>query len=207
VSKANAQRVESAFDLRIIQATVTLRRIMNEKDVQGAKKAPLRYVPPSMVVFAAPAFAEGARKYGQFDWRETPISYAAHLEAVERHYLALKDGEDLAPDSKIHHLAHLEAAVGVIIDAMLYGTLIDDRVPGPAGNLLEQVKQDNPTYQNMDNLRTVEKSRVPPPEDQLPLTRDAIRRCLDHDCPEHVWDDVNCNHEKCTRESLRRVKI
>jgi len=94
---------------------------MNEKDVQGAKKSPLRFVPPSMIVFAAPAFAEGARKYGAYDWRETPISYSAHLEAVERHYLALKDGEDFAPDSKIHHLAHLEAAVGVIIDAMLHG--------------------------------------------------------------------------------------
>jgi hypothetical protein len=44
-----------------------------------------------------------------------------------RHTLALVEGEDLAEDSKIHHLAHIGANVVLVLDAKKHDCLIDDR--------------------------------------------------------------------------------
>lgn len=88
--------------------------------------------------------ADGARKYGPFNWRAKKIRYSVYLEAIERHLLALKDGEDLAGDSSCEHLSHLAANIGIIADAKAADCLIDDRpgkFNGPAPKMLAaQVK-------------------------------------------------------------------
>jgi hypothetical protein len=109
----------------------------NPKDIAGAKKAPLRYVPPALAILAAPANADGAAEYGPFNWREIPISYMTYLEAIERHVAALKDRQDIDEKSGLWHLSHIAATVGIIADAKGCGTLIDDRpIPGPAPVML-----------------------------------------------------------------------
>jgi hypothetical protein len=111
----------------------------NPKDKIGLKKAPLRLVPPALVIETAPAMANGAKKYGPYNWRETTVSMSVYLEAILRHTLALMDGEDFAEDSGCHHMSHIAANAAIFFDARALGRVIDDRpVKGPAPELLEK---------------------------------------------------------------------
>lgn len=113
----------------------------NPKDVQARKKVPIGLVPPALVIGAAEALADGARKYGAYNWRDIAIQYSVYIEAIERHTLALKDGEDIAADSLIHHVKHIAAGCAIILDALGHGNLIDDRKPGPGAKLLAEAHQ------------------------------------------------------------------
>ncbi len=116
----------------------------NPKDLLGIKKCPLGLVPPALKIATAPAMADGARKYGPYNWRENAVRLSIYLDAIERHLNAYRDGENVAPDSKISHLAHMAACLAIIFDAEGIGKLIDDRpVSGPAPALMEaQVVKD-----------------------------------------------------------------
>jgi hypothetical protein len=113
----------------------------NPKDAQARKKVPIGLVPPALVIGAAEALADGARKYGAYNWRDIAIQYSVYIEAIERHTLALKDGEDIAADSLIHHVKHIAAGCAIILDALGHGNLIDDRKPGPGAKLLAEAHQ------------------------------------------------------------------
>jgi hypothetical protein len=109
----------------------------NPKDLLGVKKAPLRFVPPALMIEVAPAMANGAAKYGPYNWRDKHVKASIYGEAIERHLFAWMDGEDLAPDSGVKHLAHIGACIAIILDAEAHGALIDDRAHGgPAAALL-----------------------------------------------------------------------
>lgn len=119
---------------------------MNPKDLVGAKKAPLGLVPPALEIGAAEALANGAAKYGPYNWREQPVEYMTYLVAMKRHINALIDGQDYAEDTGIHHLHHIVAGGGILIDAKgIPGGLIDNRPPkGPAADMLRA--QDRTLY-------------------------------------------------------------
>ena len=105
----------------------------NPKTASGMTKVPLHLVPPSAEYFLALALADGARKYGPYNWREAAISTSVYVAACKRHIAAFWDGETLAPDSGVHHLAHAMACIALMLDAMSVGKLHDDRPP--AGNV------------------------------------------------------------------------
>lgn len=112
-------------------------KAINPKDIVGAKKCPLRFVPTALQILAAPACANGAGKYGPYNWRAHPIQYTIYLEAILRHIYAILDGEDVATDSGVSHLSHIAAGLAIIADAQGLGNLIDDRpAKGPAPKLL-----------------------------------------------------------------------
>lgn len=110
-----------------------------DKDIEGQKKTPLRVVPPILDIEVSGPLSQGAQKYGSYNWRDKDISLAMHLEAIERHLAAYKDGENRAPDSGFTHLAHAAATLAILMDAGACGTLIDDRCYGPAGSVLENL--------------------------------------------------------------------
>lgn len=111
----------------------------NPKDIIGAKKAPLRLVPPALVIQTAPAMALGATKYGPYNWRDKAVRMSIYLEAAQRHILAFQDGEDLDPESGHSHLGHASACLAILFDAGAIGKLVDDRPPpGAAAQLLAQ---------------------------------------------------------------------
>lgn len=84
--------------------------------------------------------ANGADKYGPFNWREYPVQMMTYLEAMQRHIAALIDGEDLAEDTGIHHLKHVVAGGGILLDSIALGIVIDNRPPkGPAADMLRQL--------------------------------------------------------------------
>ncbi len=119
----------------------------NPKDLIGVTKVPLfSVVPPASLIYEGLAMQDGARKYGPFNWRSKKVILSIYLDALGRHVLAFVDGEEFAADSKKPHLAHAKACLGIIIDAMETGNLIDDRPPrGPAADLLERWKRHAPT--------------------------------------------------------------
>lgn len=113
----------------------------NPKDLLGIKKVRLSLVPPSSIIYEASAFEDGADKYGPYNWREKKVRLSIYVDAFKRHVDQFWDGEDFAADSKKHHLAHAKACLGIIIDALETGNLVDDRpIKGPASRLIEELK-------------------------------------------------------------------
>lgn len=111
----------------------------NPKDILGVKKPRLSLVPPAGFVYAALAMANGADKYGPYNWRDKKVQVMIYLEAAMRHILSFQDGEANAKDSGIPHLGHAIACLLIIIDALETGNLIDNRPkPGPTADLIER---------------------------------------------------------------------
>lgn len=102
----------------------------NPKDLIGAMKPRLSLVPPAGLVYAALAMANGADKYGAYNWREKKVQAMIYLEACVRHTLSFQDGEENARDSGVPHLAHALACLLILIDAKETGNLIDNRPKG-----------------------------------------------------------------------------
>lgn len=114
----------------------------NPKDLVGCKKVQLGLFPAAAKIYGALALQDGATKYGPYNFRDKKITYTTYLDAIERHLLALRDGEDCADDSKLHHLCHILGCAGILADALESNNLIDDRPPkGPAAALLAKYKQ------------------------------------------------------------------
>lgn len=113
---------------------------INPKDLEGNKKSPISLVPPSVMIYMAEAFREGARKYGPYNWRTKKVQAMIYLDAAFRHMLAKLDGEDIDPESGKDHLAGALASLAVYIDAQETGNLIDNRPPkGVAGKLIRKL--------------------------------------------------------------------
>ena len=108
----------------------------NPKSGAAACKIPLHLVPPAAIHAIAEALADGARKYGPYNWRDQPVAASVYVGALRRHIDAWWDGEDCADDSALSHLSHLAACVAILNDAKACGVLIDDRPPpGPCASL------------------------------------------------------------------------
>lgn len=129
-------------------------RESNPKTLVGRSKLPiLSVIPPAALIKEAAAMRYGAylapKKdgtygYGPYNWRDQPIEYMVYIDAANRHLLCAVDGEDVAPDSGVCHLAHARATLGILIDAIENNTVIDDRPAqrsGTAARLLEELKQ------------------------------------------------------------------
>ena len=110
----------------------------NPKTLVGAAKVPLHLVPPSAKYYLAQALKNGADKYGSYNWRDAAISVSTYKAAMERHMDAFWDGEDLAEDSGVHHVAHAMACAALILDAMSIDKLVDDRPTKGASSRLQQ---------------------------------------------------------------------
>lgn len=110
----------------------------NPKTLVGAAKVPLHLVPPSAKYYLAQALKNGAEKYGAYNWRDAAISVSTYKAAMERHMDAFWDGEDLAEDSGVHHVAHAMACAALILDAMSIDKLVDDRPTKGASSRLQQ---------------------------------------------------------------------
>ncbi len=111
----------------------------NPKTRFGMAKPPLSLIPGAARVHLAEAFRDGAQKYGPANWRVDPVSASTYLNAAERHLVSWQDGEEVASDSGVHHLAHAAACLLILLDAQASGTLQDDRpTPTVTGELIRE---------------------------------------------------------------------
>lgn len=100
----------------------------NPKDLIGSDKLPIHLFPMTAVLFGAVALLDGALKYGRTNWREAGVRASIYYDACMRHLSRWFEGEDLDPDSGIHHLAHAIACIAILIDALEADNLKDDRM-------------------------------------------------------------------------------
>ncbi|MAY64018.1 MAG: hypothetical protein CML29_17585 [Rhizobiales bacterium] len=106
----------------------------NPKTVHGLTKPSTFAIPPIAILHLGQAMDNGRQKYGLMNWRERQVSTSVYVDAMERHLLAYRDGEEVAADSGCHHLSHVMACCAILLDAAACGQLNDDRPkPGPAG--------------------------------------------------------------------------
>jgi len=99
----------------------------NPKDLQGKKKISLTKVSSIALLHCAHAMMDGAKKYDPYNWRAKDITASIYVDAGKRHFDAWFEGEELADDSKAHHLGHAMACAAILLDAIETGGLIDDR--------------------------------------------------------------------------------
>lgn len=117
---------------------------INPKDLVGVNKVQIGLLPAAGIIHGALAMEYGAYRagkdrtgYGPYNWRANKVQFNIYLDAIGRHLLALRDGENYASDSKVHHAGHIIGGAAIILDAMEMQNLHDDRPPrGPASRLL-----------------------------------------------------------------------
>lgn len=85
----------------------------------------------SMLEEVSRAMAAGADKYGIANYREVETHVRTYVAAVLRHALAFLSGEDIDPESGVHHMACVGSNVNVFFGAHEAGTMIDDRGSQP----------------------------------------------------------------------------
>lgn len=92
-------------------------------------KPQLQLIPPVAKVLEAHCLAVSAKKHGgQWNWRKKKISLMEYLGKIQRHADAIANGE-MMDRGGFDHLGAIRANAGIIADARLHGTLVDDRPP------------------------------------------------------------------------------
>jgi hypothetical protein len=104
----------------------------NPKTAMGLKKPSTASIPPLAVLELGAVTANGAAKYGRFNWREKGVTTSIYTDAIDRHMLAYRDGETRDRESGLPHLAHVMACCAILLDAASLGQLHDDRDTGMA---------------------------------------------------------------------------
>jgi hypothetical protein len=122
----------------------------NPKDAIGSDKLPLHLVPAVVQLYASLGFLEGALKYGKYNWRVAGVRFSIYLDAMERHFVKLKDGEWADQKTGVPHLSSILACAGIILDARHVGKLKDDRPPrAPTSELLATLEGSVPALKSL----------------------------------------------------------
>ena len=112
----------------------------NPKTKFGTQKPAMFNVPVTALLHLMATMADGAKKYGPYNWRDKDVSASVYYDAAMRHLMSWVDGEDFAEDSGVHHLGGVMACCAIILDAEAQGTLNDNRpVKGKFSELVKQM--------------------------------------------------------------------
>jgi len=108
----------------------------NPKDRLGINKVPLHLIPDAALIHEAMAMWVGGVKYGPFNWREKKVVASIYVAAARRHLTLYFDTREHFAKDGIHHLGHVRACCGIILDAEANNMLVDDRPPPGASSQL-----------------------------------------------------------------------
>lgn len=111
----------------------------NPKDAVGIRKAPFSTMSAPVLAEVGLAMLEGARKYGRHNYRVSGVRYSVYYDAALRHLMAWWEGEDIDPDSGLHHLVKAIACLLVMRDSIRIGNAVDDRPPRVADGWLAEL--------------------------------------------------------------------
>ena len=102
----------------------------NPKDRIGTKK-PRFYsgLPANVTKEVSIAMMEGAMKYGRHNYRIAGIRASVYVDATIGHLLDYWEGQDIDPDSNLHHITKAIASLYVLRDAQMRNMCEDDRPP------------------------------------------------------------------------------
>jgi hypothetical protein len=99
----------------------------NPKQAYGDMKVGLSSVPMGVIYGVALAMTEGGIKYGKHNYRDMGCRHSTYFDAACGHLAHWWEGEDIDPDSGIHHLLKAIASLVVVMDSILMGNDVDDR--------------------------------------------------------------------------------
>jgi len=106
-----------------------IKKDSNPKDALGTKKVPMSVIPGPVMMEVGNALLEGALKYGRHNYREIGVKASVYFDATMRHMWQFWEGQDIDPDSGIHHVTKAIASLCVLRDSMMRGNWSDDRPP------------------------------------------------------------------------------
>jgi hypothetical protein len=105
-SKGNSGTDDNVF---VARATPEMEQYTNSI-TQGRKfdggKLEYGLLPPHALKETVKVLTFGAQKYERDNWQKVPDSKRRYFDALQRHLWAWKEGEEVDPESGIHHLAH-----------------------------------------------------------------------------------------------------
>lgn len=94
--------------------------------VKPTKRERLSLIPPMPLLEMARAFHAGAQKYEDFGYMKAP-NLGKYVDAMLRHVVAFMAGEDVDPETGIHHLAHAACNAFILQVLQAEGEATDDR--------------------------------------------------------------------------------
>lgn len=83
------------------------------------KKSRLDLIPPKGLLEVGHVMRFGAEKYGEHNWKlfaKEEGWKGRYLAAAMRHLVAILDGEELDPESGLHHAAHAASNTLMLLD-------------------------------------------------------------------------------------------
>jgi hypothetical protein len=131
-------------------------KLTNPKAFAGSSKLPLHLWPETATAMGSIAMLDGALKYGRSNFRTSGVQATIYTDACKRHINAWLEGEEVASDSGVPHLAHALACLAIIVDAQAAGVLNDDRMV--QGGYLQLVEELTP---HVNRLKEVHKEKKP----------------------------------------------
>ena len=108
------------------------KRITNEitGGQKGQKDERFSLIPKGALAEIARVYGFGAEKYSPNNWRKG-YAWSLSLDALYRHIVAFETGEDIDPESGLHHLAHAGFHILALLTYVQEGQyLLDDRWAG-----------------------------------------------------------------------------
>lgn len=147
-------------------------KLTNPKDIVGISKVPASCVSQLVMMEVGLGMQEGVLKYGRHNYRVAGVRASVYYDATRRHIDAYWEGQDVDPDSGLHHVTKAITSLMVLRDAMLQGVCTDDRPPQnvdlpqffkdlneKSAKLLEEYKDRDPVHYTKQN--TGEGSNAP----------------------------------------------
>ena len=125
-----------------VQHTSSQGKDTNPKDAIGIRKLAFSVLPWQVLCRVALAMLEGALKYGRHNYRGAGVRASVYFDAVfARHLTDWWEGNDIDPDSGLHHIDKAIAGLMVMRDSMLQGNFTDDRPPKALGVNMAELNQ------------------------------------------------------------------
>lgn len=125
-------KVHAGYAAELLSETQPAQKPSNPKDALGSGKIYFSVVPPIVLSEVSLGMLDGATKYGRYNWRAKGVRGSIYYDATLRHLTAWWEGQDIDPDSGLHHVTKAITSLIVLRDAMIQGEYIDDRPPSTA---------------------------------------------------------------------------
>ena len=108
----------------------TVSKETNPKDAISTKK-PRFYsgLPANVTKEVSIGMMEGAMKYGRHNYRVTGVRASVYVDATIGHILDYWEGQDIDPESNLHHITKAIASLYVLRDSQMRSICEDDRPP------------------------------------------------------------------------------
>jgi len=106
-------------------------KLIDPKQSCSTKKMTFDSITATLDLIVTAAAQSGADKYGAWNWlhlEDGTMSLMTYINAVRRHWLLFKVGQDYTSDTGIHNLDSIICGLSVVRDAMIFGKVCDDRV-------------------------------------------------------------------------------